>query len=53
MFQFIPHLIDTDLPDGYYAQTVLADLDIALGYLVGSVDLGFDLDCLDRWTLQA
>ena len=27
MFNFRPHIIDTDLPPGLYAQTALADLD--------------------------
>jgi hypothetical protein len=29
-FHFKPHIIDQDLPKGYYAQTALADLDSEL-----------------------
>jgi len=54
-FNFVPHLIDTDLPHALYAQTALADLDNdgQLEYIVGQQygDLfWYKMETPDRWT---
>ncbi len=55
MFQFIPHIIDSDLPEGYYAQTVLVDLnndgrlEYVLGQQYGSL-FWYQYHAPDRWT---
>jgi len=54
-FQFRHHVIDTDLPEGYYGQTVLADLDndgrleFILGRWNGEV-FWYKCHAPDRWS---
>ena len=54
-FRFRHHVIDTDLPPGYYAQTALADLDNdgRLEYIVGrqyGEIYWYKMHTPDRWT---
>lgn len=54
-FSFVPHIIDTDLPEGRYAQTALADLDgdgrleFIVGRQYGEI-YWFKYHAPDRWT---
>jgi hypothetical protein len=57
MFNFKPHIIDTDLPPGLYAQTALADLDndgcleFITGQQYGAI-FYYKYNQSDRWSRQ-
>src|ERR1700722_17259392 len=54
-FRFKPHVIDTDLPTGFYAQTALADMDGdgRIEFVMGDRDGNlyvYRFQSPDRWT---